>query len=471
MNNNRILKSVTVSAATALLLAACGGGGSSGGATDTRVVSGRITGFGSVVVNGVHYDVSGAAVTADGRTVSEDDLRVGMLVRLRGSSAGDGTGTAVELEFDDDLQGPVESVDLAAGNFVVLGQTVRVDAQTMFENGSLATLTAGNTVEVSGYLDGNGNVLASYVEVKAAGAGDTEVEVKGSISGLNTADTTFMLGTLTVDYSSAAQMPAVDLADGLFVEVKSDRPPVNGVLTAVEIELEDRSAGGEDGDEAEVRGVVTAYASETEFEVNGQPVRTTPSTVYEDGASPASVVLGATVEVEGRIDSSGVLIAEAIEAEEEGSLELAAVVDAVDTSAGTATIVGITISVDADTTFKDDSSLQVRYFDLTHIQPGDWLEVHAYEDADGALVATVVERGEAEDAFTLQGPLADLTASSFSLFGVSVSTGAATEFERNETLIPSADFFAQASAGATVEVSGSLIGSNQLLADKVELKD
>ena len=51
----------------ALLLTGCGGGVESGGtgATPASFASGPITGFGSVIVNGVRFDDSKAVVTDD----------------------------------------------------------------------------------------------------------------------------------------------------------------------------------------------------------------------------------------------------------------------------------------------------------------------------------------------------------------------------------------------------------------------
>jgi len=80
---------------TAFLMGACGGGGGSsttpppvvtpppppptGGITRTGVAfaAGPITGFGSVIVNGVRYDTSGALFTKDGVDAFQEDFEVG----------------------------------------------------------------------------------------------------------------------------------------------------------------------------------------------------------------------------------------------------------------------------------------------------------------------------------------------------------------------------------------------------------
>ncbi|MBA2721750.1 MAG: hypothetical protein H0U56_02385, partial [Methylibium sp.] len=77
--------------AGAVGLAACGGGGGGGGdgvgsgGTGSFAV-GPISGFGSVIVNGIRYDDSGADVfDDDGNAVTANDLRLGMVIEVTGS--------------------------------------------------------------------------------------------------------------------------------------------------------------------------------------------------------------------------------------------------------------------------------------------------------------------------------------------------------------------------------------------------
>ncbi len=101
-------------------LACGGGGGGSGGVTagidrgGIVTATGAITGFGSVHVNGVHYVTTGATITIDDNPGTESDLRVGQVVRIEGRIEQDGiNGTATRVIFDDEVEGPVQSIDLA----------------------------------------------------------------------------------------------------------------------------------------------------------------------------------------------------------------------------------------------------------------------------------------------------------------------------------------------------------------------
>ena len=113
---NTLLTKSALSAAIALTLVACGGSGSSGGVAGIGgsgfISSGSVTGFGSVFVNGVKFETGSATFDIDDSgSGSQDDLAIGMVVKVNGSINDDGvTGTATSISFDDELQGPVSSL-------------------------------------------------------------------------------------------------------------------------------------------------------------------------------------------------------------------------------------------------------------------------------------------------------------------------------------------------------------------------
>ena len=91
-------------------LTACGGGGGAapaptppppappptGGISGNGIAIGPINTFGSIVVNGVHYDTSTATFTIDGSAAIESDLKVGDVVLLTGTIDSNGA----DVEFD-----------------------------------------------------------------------------------------------------------------------------------------------------------------------------------------------------------------------------------------------------------------------------------------------------------------------------------------------------------------------------------
>jgi len=301
-----------VRVALVMLVASCGGGGN-GGISGTGIVYGPITGFGSVIVNGTEFDVTQAEITIEGVPAAEADLRLGMLVTVRGQvDRGTGLGTADSIDADTAIRGPVGAIDLTAQELTVLGQLVRTDASTNFENTTLASLIVGDVVEVNGLLDSDGAILATRIELEED---SEEFEIEGQIEDLDSAAETFSIGSLLVDYSSASieNAPPGGLENGLLVEAESSLAPVGNVLVAEEIEVRDGGVGGEDGEEASVEGLITSVLSSSRFVVNrGQVVRVKASTEFEEGTA-SDIAVNARVEVEGVLDADSELVAKKIE--------------------------------------------------------------------------------------------------------------------------------------------------------------
>jgi len=421
MNINRLTK-IAGAIAVVLGLSACGGGGS-GSTSDATSAStatvGTITGFGSVFVNGVEYETTGTSITIDGVPASESDLAVGMVAELDGSASGS-TGVAVSINVADELEGVVQSNSIPSGGtigtMVIMGQTVTIDANTLFES-KVATIPAidqvsgGNIVEVNGYSDGNGNVIATRVEVKAvdmSSYGDS-IEVKGVISNLDTVAQTFDLGGLTVDYSGAI-LDSIVLADGLYVEVKSNTAPGGSTLTASRIEMEDdgkKGQQGNEGEEMEIKGIIASVSGNDFRLMDGTNVITDSGTKSDDDGS-INLVVGAMVEVEGRFNAAGDLVAQKISMEDNDASsqsEYRGLVIDVTTSGvntGTVTLQGSNVFQVSNTTLmKDSSNSGVHRFNLQQLETAwmngenPYVEINAYTDtATGNRVAVKLERDD-----------------------------------------------------------------------------
>src|SRR5262245_10949052 len=135
----------------ALLIAAGCGGVDSGGTGAAPVVSvGPISGFGSIIVNGVHFDESRAKLQDDdGNAVARDRLLLGVMTRVDGSAPNSLQQSVANLvRITSELVGPVDAIDVASATFSVLGQTVVVTPATAFDAtfaAGLASLTNGST--------------------------------------------------------------------------------------------------------------------------------------------------------------------------------------------------------------------------------------------------------------------------------------------------------------------------------------
>ena len=137
---NRILNSIS-GLIIGLSMISCGGGDqyAEGGIGGTGISNGSVSGYGSIIVNGVHFDTTGAVITKDDGTpvtnINDADINqfinLGMVVTVKGSINDDGTGKAETISYEDILEGPI--VGTPSGNTInVLGQTVNVVNETKY---------------------------------------------------------------------------------------------------------------------------------------------------------------------------------------------------------------------------------------------------------------------------------------------------------------------------------------------------
>ena len=244
----------------------------------------------------------------------------------------------------------------------------------------MASLAAGNVVEVHGQPDTNGRIVATYVEREAASeaafaTGGGEYRLRGPIASL---------GGSSAGYSFTVRGVAIR-TDG---STRFDGTPANGVAVSVRLEptrlgdggymaerLKVRSASYDDvasASEGEVEGYVGDFdAAAGTFRVAGYAVRLGPDVVYTDGVA-ADLKDGIRVEAKGSIES-GVLVVTKLEFKSRdddddgiddevsgGSTEFefkgSAACVSCGASSGTFTVKGVTVSYGAGTEFRDGLS-------------------------------------------------------------------------------------------------------------------
>jgi hypothetical protein len=312
----------------ALAFAACNNGGSPtagidrGGVTTPVTAEGPITGFGSIVVNGVHYDIDRAAIRIDGETASGADLALGQLVTVVGERDDAlATGVATSVSLMTNVRGIVENVDAAASRLTVLGQPVLVGASTVLDLGptqTLASLNRGDVVAVSGFVGGGGLIDATRIERAPTSA---ESLVVGAITAIDVAALRFAIGSLNVDYSGAVLVdgfPSGGPRLGDRVVVKGTTASPDATLIARELYLVEESEQEQgQGREAEVEGLISRFVSPADFDVSGRRASASGATVYEGGSS-ASLALNVKVKVDGIVDAAGVIAARKIEVKDGG---------------------------------------------------------------------------------------------------------------------------------------------------------
>jgi hypothetical protein len=438
--------------------------------------TGVITGFGSIFVNGIHFQTSGATIRKNGQVVDQSQLAVGEVARIKGqANESDETGNADEVDVDEGVVGPISGIDITNGLVTVLAQAVKINAGTSFSKdiqpADITGLKVGDIIRVDGMYDSTGTIVATRIE---RGSASAPLQVVGTVSSLNSASHTFMINALSVDYTSAtlSGFASGGPSNGDTVEVQGTSFNATAkTLTATTVARmqSDQEEGGDETD-IEREGLITRFASATDFDVAGKPVTTTSSTVYKNG-SASDLALNVKVEVEGTLNSSNVLVASVVTFEHNGSIELQSQVAAVNATAGSLTLLGVSITVNSVTRFEDDSAAQIQNFSLSNVSVGDTIRVRGYENpaGSGMVLATRLEREPPTATVIVQGPFMAATSPDFTVLGITIDASSAIISNGEDSTLTLAEFLTKA-VGHSVKVEGTLSGT-VITASRVRIDD
>ncbi|MBW8758939.1 MAG: hypothetical protein JF586_15110 [Burkholderiales bacterium] len=294
------------------LVVGCGGGdsgvGTGGTGSPQSFSQGPISGFGSIIVNGVHFDDGAASVVDDdGSALSRSqDLRLGTVVDVEGGAVSNNAATATTIRVHVDLLGPVTTAwNAASGRLAVLGQPVRVVSTTALDGiaGGAAAIAAGSTVKVSSLYDlATGVYVATRID-PAPGA--AHFAIRGAPSAIDASAHTFTIGGGVFSYGNVA--PPTPFAAGQALRaVLATAPDGQGrwVVTA----FGPARAALPDGRQGGVDGVVSSVADAMHFVVDGFAVDATNAKVTPTGAT---VGVQSRVVVQGTV-TGGVLVATSV---------------------------------------------------------------------------------------------------------------------------------------------------------------
>lgn len=294
-----------------LLLSACGNVTTSGNTNTTpTLIQGTLSALNlqgnSITVAGETLSLNSASVTRNGLPVSSSALSVGQHVEVDRSNT-----SAPKVNIRTEVRGTVSAVDTAAGTIMVAGQVIKVDSTTQIHlssdrddragTGTLANITVGLYVEVSLRDATVTPPLASSVEIKDAreqaeddhDSTTNSSELRGTVSGLNAAAKTFMIGNVTVNYSAATVEGT--LTDGASIEVKGTYNATTGILNATKLEV--KYTSGTRREDTELYGQVAGLDSAAKTFMLGSV-----TVNYASATVQGTLSAGAKVEVKGYFD-------------------------------------------------------------------------------------------------------------------------------------------------------------------------
>jgi hypothetical protein len=354
---NNIVFLIALFAFSIITLAGCGGSGGGPAPAGTTVNRGVVTDEGNIVVNGVFYNISSANIILDGLAGTKSDVKVGMVVTVKGIFDNRTSHAirrlATSVEYATDFQGPVDCVNILNNSLTIMGQQVLVASappthtvfanftsnQNIFANIStvsklnphlspiyipqplplpplppLPPLATYSMVKVSGFSNGINGFQATRIELLAQSVDLTTsvpIGIRGTISNVDLTGKAFTIGNLTVDYSgmNPVYVPT-QLFDGFFVSLtgfSSDFTPGNAPSLAIIapqlIKPINEGVAAKEGDHVTVAGFVSGLSG-TFFKIGGTPVDA--SIFFLSGISNAVFL-----EVEGTF-TKGILVASKI---------------------------------------------------------------------------------------------------------------------------------------------------------------
>ena len=301
-----------------VLIASCGGAGEVGSG-GTGAALGTVTGFGSIIVDGVRFDDSNATVQVENVPDQQDpgEAKLGQRVEIDFETEGVARTVRIEPEV-------VGSVSATSGTgLTLLGQSVVINTDilsgpvTQFANGyaSLADVKVSDVVEVHGVarLQGAGYVIQA-TRIEKRSAPPAYLRVAGIVSGLTgpASGPHFTLGGLGVDTAGAVVVPASrSLADGqpVVVWARAANLKTSGAgapsLTANLVRIREQASSSQ---RAYLGGVVSGRTG-TSFSLGGVAVNYANALV-----TPAGSVIGngQYVQVRGDFAADGSLVASGV---------------------------------------------------------------------------------------------------------------------------------------------------------------
>lgn len=445
----------------ACLVAACGVGQDGTGAAPDTQATGVVTGFGSVIVDGVPFDLSGADIVTDGTSGrTQADLRVGMVVTVSGTLSANATGgSATKVVYESLLRGTLDSAADTTG-FYVFGRRIDIDSTTLFEGvGSAAELQPGAPLQVSGFYRGE-EFRATWVRLEASAV---TPQLTGFIAARN--GSFVRVAGLNVDISSATLEGGAalnTLAVGQGVRVVLQAPPSGGAAVATRLVLLSEGLAGPLR-RLLLHSLVSQWDPQARtFLLNRQSVRLDPATQFVDG-DLADIGDGARVGVVGTRGSDGVLVAERVQVYRpaiDGYVRgVIASVDLPTRRFSVEVAPGVQVQVQPRTLLSD-LTLAGGGLTLDNLAVGNKVLALGWVNA-GRIDAGLVQRLPIlTPGSGIGGRVTNVSGSTFQILGTLVTTNNAQFFDAQGQAQNQAEFFAALQTNPVVRAEGLLLGNS-----------
>jgi hypothetical protein len=330
-----------------------------------------------------------------------------------------------------------------------------MDDRTAFHNVSPASIAVGMVLEVSGFDDDSGRILATSVnKVADSLPPDGGVELKGVVRNVIPPLQSFAIRQMTVDYSAAdlGGLGGSEPEAGQLVKVRGRLESAN-VLAAERVELEEEF-GSRLFDVVELEGVIGRGEAAGEFGIGRYTVRVDRETSF-NSLAPQDLNPGTRVVVHGPLTGRTILAGEIFLPER---IRIESDVSSVDFDEKSLALSGlepIRVFATATTLIIGIASA----FD--HIAPGNHVRVLGRQKGGDIVASTMVVTPSRNDV-ELAGPVESVLEPFVVVLGIEVDTSSIPpdgfRSEGGNPLLPEG-FFEMVRPGSSVSLEGVLQGA------------
>jgi len=412
-----------------------------------------------LVIDGrtIHVDASTQIRVDDQVLPPGTPLPTSFGLRVEAQTAQDarrgGVPVAQTVVFSYAMRGPVTSI----APLRVLGQEVGVNASTVSEGlpgGSFDNLVVGNHLDVSGYIDNNSSLLATFVEY--APEPIARWLLSGPVTAINTNAQTADLGPQRISLAGVTlQDCGAALTVGAFVEIRANAITgfgANSILDSItSLSCVAPMPLGTPGALGGLHGLVDEVLSEQMFRFGPYVVTWDAATEFRFGVAD-DLEPGADLEIDGVFGADLAFAAQGIQFNVptirlEGPVSPANVIPGPE---GSVSLMGNTVRRVAQLRDEDDV-----YAD--GLAAPRQIEVRGYLDRGGLRFATRARERGAPDLTSSRvgGPVQSIAGPVLTVLGVALDTTGATFEDAAGAAITAKDFFSAVSPGAMVEQTGT----------------
>lgn len=445
-----------------IILVSCGGGGGivgiDGSGSRLSVSSaGAINGFGSVIVNGVHYNTDSADIYIRGELSQESELNVGDYVVVVGSIDEYGEAIAHEVHYQPMVTGEIEWIDFERDMLSVLGQTILLLDDTTFSEDimprNVEGLSKGQTITVGGLSDSDHRIRATRVQLNST----ANIDFVGKIESFSEYKSTYVVNGLVVDFTSVQW--GVPPVIGDWVAFSGEQYG-DGTLYAHHLNGAVDYRALKSVQNAEFSGFVSNMNSSGRFYIGRVPVQLSYNTKFTGGMS-YELKANSKVRVEGALNADSILIASVVEFERSPDMKVFGTIRNInypkwgEPYLGSIEVQDRVVNVGFGTRLVGDGEQRIHFGDL---KVGDTVTVSGYTRSDTfeASSVTVDNRQFDQYVIELQGGAHSIheTEESFLIYGTKINISTDTIYSDGGEPLAKEEFFELLSSGLSVQVRG-----------------